>query len=64
MHLVISQRKKLVAKGTEIKGNKTLPVVKGKENNVQVESADSIKLAIKNGEKKIIKPVLKLDKRS
>ena len=41
MHLVITQRKKLVAKGTEVKGHKSLPVTKGKEDNVKIETNDS-----------------------
>lgn len=54
-------KEEIVAKGTEIKGYKTLPVTKGKEDSVQIESADSIELAIKKGEEKNFKPVLKLD---
>lgn len=54
-------KEEIVAKGTEIKGHKTLPVTKGKEDSVQIESADSIELAIKKGEEKNFKPVLKLD---
>ncbi len=54
-------KQEIVAKGTEIKGHKTLPVTKGKEDSVQIESADSIELAIKKGEEKNFEPVLKLD---
>ena len=54
-------KEEIVAKGTEIKGHKTLPVTKGKEDSVQIESADSIELAIKKGEEKNFEPVLKLD---
>jgi serine-type D-Ala-D-Ala carboxypeptidase (penicillin-binding protein 5/6) len=54
-------KEEIVAKGAEIKGHKTLPVTKGKEDSVQIESADSIELAIKKGEEKNFKPVLKLD---
>ena len=54
-------KEEIVAKGTEIKGHKTLPVTKGKEDSVQIKSADSIELAIKKGEEKNFQPVLKLD---
>jgi serine-type D-Ala-D-Ala carboxypeptidase (penicillin-binding protein 5/6) len=54
-------KEEIVAKGTEIKGHKTLSVTKGKEDSVQIESADSIELAIKKGEEKNFEPVLKLD---
>ena len=54
-------KEEIVAKGTEIKGHKTLPVTKGKEDSVKIESADSIELAIKKGEEKNFEPVLKLD---
>ena len=51
-------KQELVAKGTEINGHKTLPVTKGKEDSVKIESAESIELAIKKGEEKNFEPVL------
>jgi serine-type D-Ala-D-Ala carboxypeptidase (penicillin-binding protein 5/6) len=56
-------KEELVAKGAEVKGHKSLPVTKGKEDHVEIETNDAIELAIKKGEEKNYEPVLKLDKK-
>ncbi|WP_205176273.1 serine hydrolase [Bacillus pakistanensis] len=48
-------------KGYEIKGNKTLPVIKGKEKEVSIKSAAPLKRVVKDGEKKF-KPKFELNK--
>ncbi|WP_132747617.1 serine hydrolase [Scopulibacillus darangshiensis] len=54
--------KTVMDKGQTVKGHKTLPVTKGKEDKVKIAVKDSLKLALKNGEEKGYKPVLHLDK--
>jgi D-alanyl-D-alanine carboxypeptidase (penicillin-binding protein 5/6) len=51
----------IVEKGYQVKGQKTIPVTKGKENEVSIESKESISMVVKNGEKDQYKTVLKLD---
>ncbi len=46
-----------------IKGKKTVNVIKGKEDKVNIRTKDPISLIIKNGEKDNYKPVLVLDKK-
>jgi serine-type D-Ala-D-Ala carboxypeptidase (penicillin-binding protein 5/6) len=48
-------------KGYEIKGHKTLPVVKGKEKEVSIKSDAPLKRVVKNGEKEF-KPKFDLNK--
>ena len=55
--------KELYPKGYEIKGAKTLPVVKGKEKLVNIQSQDSLKIVMKNGDEKSYKPLFKVDKK-
>lgn len=57
-------KEEIIPKGYEVKGKKTLPVIKGKEDKVKIKTKDSIQLVIKNGEKKNdYKSVLVLDKK-
>ena len=53
----------ILPKNYQVKGNETLPVVKGKENQVKISTKEALKLVIKNGEKENYKPVLVLDKK-
>nr|WP_240035407.1 serine hydrolase [Neobacillus notoginsengisoli] len=47
----------------EIKGKKSLNVIKGKEKTVKIRTKDPVSMVIKNGEKDNYKPVLVLDKK-
>lgn len=53
----------LYPKGYQLKGKKTLPVVKGKEKEVRVATAKKLSLLVRNGEEKQYKPVYVLDKK-
>jgi serine-type D-Ala-D-Ala carboxypeptidase (penicillin-binding protein 5/6) len=53
----------ILPKNTNIKGSKTLPVIKGKGDKVEVYSKDAIEMVILNGEKDQYKPVVVLDKK-
>lgn len=54
--------KEVVKAGYQFKNHKTLPVVKGKSDNVGIEVKDSVKFPVKAGDEKNYKPVLHLDK--
>jgi serine-type D-Ala-D-Ala carboxypeptidase (penicillin-binding protein 5/6) len=54
---------KVLPKNYQVKGNKTLPVVKGKEDQVKIHTKDPISLMMKSGDKENFKPVLVLDKK-
>ncbi|WP_374049853.1 serine hydrolase [Neobacillus sp. PS3-34] len=56
-------KEELVPKHYQIKGNKTLPVIKGKEDSVKIYSKTPISMVVLNGEKGNYKPVLVLDKK-
>lgn len=56
-------KKKILPENYQIKGKETLPVNKGKEDNVNIYTKDAIELTLKNGEKDQFKPVLVLDKK-
>jgi serine-type D-Ala-D-Ala carboxypeptidase (penicillin-binding protein 5/6) len=47
----------------QIKGNKVLPVVKGKEKEVKISTKEPISLVIKRGEKENYKPQFVVDKK-
>jgi serine-type D-Ala-D-Ala carboxypeptidase (penicillin-binding protein 5/6) len=47
----------------QVKGNKTLPVVKGKDKEVQVATKEPLSLVIKRGEKENYKPKFVIDKK-
>lgn len=53
----------VLPKHYQVKGTKTLPVVKGKGDNVKIYTKDAINLVLKNGEKENYKAVLVLDKK-
>lgn len=47
----------------QIKGNKSLPVVKGKGDQVKINTKEPISIVMKNGDNENFKPVLLLDKK-
>jgi serine-type D-Ala-D-Ala carboxypeptidase (penicillin-binding protein 5/6) len=53
----------IIPKHYQVKNNKTLPVVKGKEDQVKIYTKDSIELVIKNGEKDNYKSKLVIDEK-
>lgn len=53
----------VLPKHYQIKGTKTLPVIKGKGDNVKIYTKEAIDLVVKNGEKDNYKAVLVLDKK-
>lgn len=55
--------KTIADKGYTFKTQKTLPVVKGKNNKVKIETNKPIDVIVANGEEKSYKPVLHLDKK-
>ena len=55
-------KEQLVPKHYQVKDHKTVPVIKGKEDQVEIYTKSAINMVILNGEKKEYKPVLVLDK--
>ncbi|MGZ3900172.1 MAG: serine hydrolase [Bacteroidia bacterium] len=55
-------KEKIVPKNYQIKGQKTLKVIKGKENQVEIYTQSALNMVIPNGDKKSYQPVLVLDK--
>lgn len=56
-------KEKLVPKHYQVKGHKTIPVIKGKNDQVKIYTKSAINMVIQNGEKQNYKPVLVLDKK-
>ncbi|WP_174524273.1 D-alanyl-D-alanine carboxypeptidase family protein [Neobacillus soli] len=56
-------KEELVPKHYQVKGHKTLPVIKGKDDQVKIYTKSAINMIIQNGEKKNYQPVLVLDKK-
>ncbi|WP_338453167.1 serine hydrolase [Niallia oryzisoli] len=56
-------KEEVLKKHYQVKDTKTIPVNKGKENQVKVYTKDAIELVNKKGEKDNYKPVLVLDKK-
>jgi serine-type D-Ala-D-Ala carboxypeptidase (penicillin-binding protein 5/6) len=56
-------KKKLYPKGYQLKGNKTLPVVKGKEKTVSIATDKPLSVLVKSGEEKNYRPVYVFDKK-
>lgn len=52
----------IVPKHYQVKGHKTIPVIKGKNDQVKVYTKSAINMVIENGEKENYKKVLVLDK--
>lgn len=53
----------VVPKESEVKGTKTLPVTKGKEDKVKIYTKDALVLPVQPGESEEYKTVLKLDEK-
>lgn len=56
-------KEEIVPAKYQVKGQKTVPVTKGKEDKVKISSKDAIEMVMRNGEKENFKPVLVLDKK-
>ena len=56
------KKEQLFDKNYQIKGKESVPVTKGKEDQVQIQTEEELVLTIKNGEKEAYKPKLVLDK--
>ncbi|MCM3571376.1 serine hydrolase [Neobacillus mesonae] len=56
-------KEELVPKHYQVKGHKTIPVIKGKDDQVKIYTKSAIDMVIENGEKNNYKPVLVLDKK-
>ncbi|WP_425351429.1 D-alanyl-D-alanine carboxypeptidase family protein [Cytobacillus eiseniae] len=56
-------KEELIPENYQVKGKKTLPVVKGKEGKVKIQTKEPISLVVKNGEKENYQPKLVLDKK-
>ncbi len=56
-------KEEIVPANYEVKGKKTLPVTKGKEDKVKIHTKDPITMVLKSGEKENYKPKLVLDKK-
>jgi serine-type D-Ala-D-Ala carboxypeptidase (penicillin-binding protein 5/6) len=57
------KREEVIPKNYQVKGKKTLPVIKGKEDQVKIYTKDAVNMVVKNGEKDNFKTVLTLDKK-
>jgi len=55
-------KQQILPKHYQLKGNKTIPVVNGKSNQVEVYTKSALTILAQNGEKQDFKPVLVLDK--
>lgn len=55
--------KEIYPKGYQVKNNKTIPVISGKEKSVSIQSESPLKVVVKNGEEKMYKPRVKIDKK-
>lgn len=55
--------KEIYPEGYQAKGNKTVPVVNGKEKSVAIQSKSPLQVVVKNGEDKMYKPQVKIDKK-
>jgi len=56
-------KEELVPKHYQVKGHKSVPVIKGKDNQVKIYTKSAIDMVVLNGEKENYKPVLVLDKK-
>ncbi|MBO0962748.1 D-alanyl-D-alanine carboxypeptidase [Neobacillus sp. MM2021_6] len=55
-------KEEIVPKHYQVKGHKSVPVIKGKEDQVKIYTKSAIDMVVLNGEKKNYKSVLVLDK--
>ncbi len=56
-------KEEIIPKHYQVKGTKTVPVIKGKANQVKIYTKSAINMVILNGEKQNYQPVLVLDKK-
>ncbi|WP_420490449.1 serine hydrolase [Neobacillus niacini] len=57
------KKEEIIPKHYQVKGKKTLPVIKGKVDQVKVYTKEAVNLVVKNGEKDNFKTTLTLDKK-
>ncbi|MEH7114327.1 D-alanyl-D-alanine carboxypeptidase family protein [Neobacillus niacini] len=57
------KKEEIIPKHYQVKGNKTLPVTKGKEDQVKIYTKDAVNMVVKNGEKDNFQTTLTLDKK-
>jgi serine-type D-Ala-D-Ala carboxypeptidase (penicillin-binding protein 5/6) len=57
------KKEEVIPKHYQVKGKKTLPVIKGKEDQVKIYTKDAVNMVVKNGEKDNFKTILTLDKK-
>lgn len=57
------KKEEIIPKHYQVKGKKTLPVIKGKEDQVKVYTKEAVNLVVKSGEKDNFKTSLTLDKK-
>jgi D-alanyl-D-alanine carboxypeptidase (penicillin-binding protein 5/6) len=57
------KKEEVLPKNYQVKGKKTLPVIKGKEDQVKIHTKNAVNMVVKNGEKDNFKTVLTLDKK-
>lgn len=57
------KKEEILPKHYQVKGNKNLPVTKGKEDQVKIYTKEAVNLVVKNGEKDNFKTTLTLDKK-
>lgn len=57
------EKEQILPDNYQVKGNKTLPVLKGKEKEVKVATKEPLSLVIKRGEKENYKPKFVVDKK-
>lgn len=56
-------KEEMIPENFQVKGKETLPVIKGKEDKVKIQTKAPITFVVKNGEKENYKPKLVLDKK-
>ena len=56
------EKEKILPKHYQVKGKETLPVIKGKESSVNIETKDALNLLVENGNKDNYKVNLTIDK--
>ncbi len=56
-------KQEILSANSKIKGSETLPVNKGKEDQVNIETTEEINLVMKKGQVENLEPVLTLDKK-
>ncbi|MBL5768200.1 D-alanyl-D-alanine carboxypeptidase [Bacillus sporothermodurans] len=54
--------KEIFPKGYKVKKHESIPVVKGKEKKVNIQTQNPLEVVIKNGEEKLYKPSFNIDK--